>query len=51
MSENQFFENKGPFPLKEIIKTIGCSGDFSQKDNLEIIRIIYNGEFEITNLN
>ena len=36
MSENQFFENKGPFPLKEIIKTIGCSGDFSQKDNFEI---------------
>ena len=25
MSENQFFEKKGPFPLKEIIKTIGCN--------------------------
>jgi len=36
MSENQFFENKGPFPLKEIIKTIGCSGDFSQENNFQI---------------
>ena len=36
MSENQFFEKKGPFPLSEIIKTIGCGGDFSQKNNFEI---------------
>ena len=36
MSENQFFERKGPFPLSEIIKTIGCGGDFSQKNNFEI---------------
>ena len=36
MSENQFFEKKGPFPLSEIIKTIGCGGDLSQKDNFEI---------------
>jgi len=36
MSENQFFEKKGPFPLKEIIKVIGCNGDFSEKNNFEI---------------
>ena len=36
MSENQFFEKKGPFPLTEIIKTIGCGGDLSQKNNFEI---------------
>jgi len=36
MSENQFFVKKGPFPLKEIIKAIGCSGDFSKKNNFEI---------------
>ena len=36
MSENQFFEKKGPFPLSEIIKTIGCGGDLSLKDNFEI---------------
>ena len=36
MSKNQFFEQKGPFPLGEIIKTIGCSGDFSQINNFEI---------------
>jgi len=36
MSENQFFEKKGPFPLSEIIKTIGCGGDLSQKNNFEI---------------
>jgi len=36
MSENQFFEKKGPFPLSEIIKVIGCSGDFSQENNFEI---------------
>jgi len=36
MSKNQFFEKRGPFPLGEIIKTIGCSGDFSQINNFEI---------------
>ena len=36
MSENQFFEKKGPFPLRQIIKVIGCSGDFSQENNFEI---------------
>ena len=34
MSENQFFEKRGPFPLREIIKVIGCGGDFSQENNL-----------------
>ena len=36
MPENQFFERKGPFPLGEIIKVIGCSGNFSQKNNFKI---------------
>ena len=36
MSENQFFEKRGPFPLRKIIKIIGCSGDFSQENNFEI---------------
>jgi len=36
MSQNQFFENKGPIPLKEIIKAIGCNGDFSKTDNFKI---------------
>ena len=36
MSENQFFERKGPFSLWEIIKVIGCSGNFSQESNFKI---------------
>ena len=36
MSENQFFERKGPFPLGEIIKVIGCSGNFSKESNFKI---------------
>ena len=36
MSENQFFEKKGPFPLSEIAKVIGCSGNFLQENNFEI---------------
>ena len=36
MSTNQFFEKKGPFPLKEIIKTIGYNGNFSQKEDFKI---------------
>ena len=36
MSENQFFEKKGPFPLSKIIKVIGCSRVFSQENNFEI---------------
>ena len=36
MSENQFFERKGPFPLNEIIKVIGCNGDFSKDNNFKI---------------
>ena len=36
MPKNQFFERKGPFPLWEIIKVIGCSGNFSQESNFKI---------------
>ena len=36
MPQNQFFEKRGPFPLKEIIKTIGCGGDFHHKSDFKI---------------
>ena len=36
MSKNRFYEKKGPFPLKEIIKTIGFTGNFSNENNFEI---------------
>ena len=36
MSTNQFFEKKGPFPLKEILSTIGYNGDFLKKDDFKI---------------
>ena len=36
MSKNHFYEKKGPFPLQEIIKTIGLVVNFSHKDNFEI---------------
>ena len=36
MPSNQFFEKRGPFPLKELIKTIDCAGDFSQINDFDI---------------
>ena len=36
MVSNQFFVKKGPFPLKELIKTIDCVGDFSKVSNFDI---------------
>ena len=36
MSTNQFFAKKGPFPLKEILNTIGYNGNFSQENNFKI---------------
>ena len=36
MQQNVFFEKKGPFPLKEIAKVIGCSDDFSQMNDFKI---------------
>ena len=36
MSANQFFEKKGPFPLKEIIKTIGIKSPLETLGNLKI---------------
>ena len=36
MSTKQFFEKKGPFPLKEILNTIGYNGNFSQENNFKI---------------
>ena len=36
MESSQFFLKKGPFPLKEIIKTIGYNGNFAQKKDFKI---------------
>ncbi|RZO48346.1 MAG: UDP-3-O-(3-hydroxymyristoyl)glucosamine N-acyltransferase [Candidatus Pelagibacterales bacterium] len=36
MTENEFFERKGPFPLSEIIKIIGCNNNLSTKTNFKI---------------
>ena len=36
MPNTQFFEKKGPFQLKDIAKTIGCTNEFSQNENFEI---------------
>ncbi len=36
MESSQFFLKKGPFPLKEIIKTIGYNGNFPQKEDFKI---------------
>ena len=36
MTKNHFYEKKGPFPLSEIIKVIGCTGDFSKESNFKI---------------
>jgi len=36
MDSNQFFEKKGPFPLKDIAKIIGCSNSFFEKNNFNI---------------
>ena len=36
MVSNQFFVKKGPYPLKAIIKAIGCSSDHSQVKDFEI---------------
>ena len=36
MSINRFFVKKGPFPLKEIINNIGCSGEFTHSNDFEI---------------
>ena len=54
MSNTQFFEKKGPFPFKDIVKEIGCSIDFSKVKNLEIhgIETLANAKSnEITFLN
>ena len=36
MSTKNFFEKKGPFPLKEITQVIGCVDDFSDSKNCNI---------------
>ena len=39
MPANLFFEKKGPFPLKDIVKAISCDEDFSNVNNIDIINI------------
>ena len=36
MPSNQYFEKKGPFPLKKIITNIGCIGDYSKVNDFAI---------------
>ena len=36
MTENHFYEKKGPYPLNEIVKTIACSNTPDNKNNIEI---------------
>jgi UDP-3-O-[3-hydroxymyristoyl] glucosamine N-acyltransferase len=36
MPKDEFFEKKGPFPLVEIVKAIGCREDFSKINNYNI---------------
>ena len=36
MTTNHFFEKKGPFPLKEIIKNIDCANDLSKENDFKI---------------
>ena len=54
MASNQFFVKQGPFPLKEIVKTINCTGDFSHVSNLNIYgveNLINASENDMTFLN
>ncbi len=54
MSKNHFYEKKGPFPLKEIVKAIGYTGNFSLESNFEIHgleSLINAGKKDITFLN
>ena len=39
MSSEQFFTKRGPFALKDVIKTIQCSEDFSNFENFEVYGI------------
>ena len=34
MADKQFFEKKGPFPLIEIVKSIGCIDKFNNEKNV-----------------
>ena len=36
MVSNQFFVKKGPYPLKEIIKAIDCTNNYSNVKDFEI---------------
>ena len=36
MASDHFFVKQGPFPLKELIKAIGCVDDFSKINDFNI---------------
>jgi UDP-3-O-[3-hydroxymyristoyl] glucosamine N-acyltransferase len=36
MPNTQFFEKKGPFQLKDIAETIGCTSEISKKENFKV---------------
>ena len=36
MSKNIFYEKRGPFPIKEVIKVIGFTGSLTEKKNFNI---------------
>ena len=39
MPYSRFFEKRGPFPFEDIIRTIGCTEDFSSFKSLEVFGI------------
>ena len=39
MSSEQFFIKQGPFPLRDVIKTIKCTEDFSNFKNFKVYGI------------
>ena len=36
MSKNIFYEKRGPFPIKEVIKVIGFTGSLTEKKKILI---------------
>jgi len=47
MPNNQFFEKKGPFPLKDIAKVLGCNNDMKVDDNFKIDSIDFIRNFNL----
>ena len=52
MGINQFFQNKGPFPLSRIISQINCKNSYTTDSSLFDIKDLVNAEKnDITFLN